>query len=169
MAARPLVLHPDARLKRVAAPVRAFDAALAALVDDIIATMIAAPAVGLTAAHIGVDQRVVVLRLPGPSGAEPVDAEVFINPEIVAASTETARHTEGSVAMPGVTEIVERPARVTVAYQTLDGSPRQTEADGFRAACLQHEIDQLDGIFWIDRLSRLKRDRLVKRFAKRDR
>jgi peptide deformylase len=82
------------------------------------------------------------------------------------ASTERAAHTEGSVSMPAVTEQIERPAVVRVRYQDLSGTVCEEEAKGFRAACLQHEMDQLDGVFWIDRLSRLKRDRLVKRFDK---
>jgi peptide deformylase len=164
--ARPLVLYPDPRLKQPAEPVRDFDDTLRTLIADIVDTMRAAPAVGLTAVHIGVLKRVVVLLLPSPADAVP---DVFINPEIVTASPETARHTEGSVSMPGMSETVERPARITLRYQTPDGTLRETEAEGFRAACLQHEIDQLDGIFWIDRLSRLKRDRLLKRFGKQAR
>ena len=165
MTTRPLVLFPDPRLKQPAEPVRGFDDALQTLIADIVDTMRAAPAVGLTAVHIGINRRVVVLLLPDPSTAVP---EVFVNPEIIAASSETARRTEGSVSMPGLSETVERPARVTVRYQTPDGTVRETEAEGFRAACLLHEIDQLDGLFWIERLSRLKRDRIIKRFGKRE-
>jgi peptide deformylase len=91
---------------------------------------------------------------------------IYVNPEVVWASTELARHQEGSVSMPGVAETVERPARVRVRYQDLSGADRLEEADGLLAVCLQHEIDQLDGIFWVQRLSKLKRDRLVKRFDK---
>ena len=91
---------------------------------------------------------------------------IYANPEVVWASPDLARHAEGSISMPGVSEEVERPARVRIRYQDLDGTERTEEADGFRAACLQHEIDQLDGVFWIQRLSRLKRDRLIKRFGK---
>jgi peptide deformylase len=88
-----------------------------------------------------------------------------VNPEIVWASLERGPQSEGSVSMPGIMDVVERAVRVRVRFQDLAGAEREEEADGFRAACLQHEIDQLDGIFWIDRLSRLRRERAVKRFA----
>ncbi len=85
---------------------------------------------------------------------------------VLETSAETIRHAEGSVSMPGVTEEIERPARVAIRYSDLDGAERTEEAEGFRAICHQHEIDQLDGIFWIDRLSRLKRERVVARYNK---
>jgi peptide deformylase len=96
------------------------------------------------------------------------DAEVriFVNPRVTWAAVETAVYPEGSLSMPGVREEIMRPARVRVAFQDLDGKEREEEADGLLAICLQHEIDQLDGIFWIDRLSRLKRERLVRRYLK---
>ena len=103
----------------------------------------------------------VVVRL---LAAEPV--RVYLNPAIVWSSDERIRHTEGSISMPGVTEEIERAARVRVIYRKLDGSEETEEADGLLAVCHQHEIDQLDGTFWLQRLSRLKRERLVKRFQK---
>jgi peptide deformylase len=138
-----------------------FDAALRALAADLVATMHAAPGVGITGPHVGVLQRVVVLQLPGD--AEP---RVYVNPAVEWASDDTQAHVEGSVSMPGVTDIITRPRAVRVAYQDLDGTPRMENAEGFRAACHQHEIDQLDGIFWIRRLSALKRERIVKKFGK---
>lgn len=161
MAVRPILRYPDPRLRRPAAEVTTFDADLAALADDLLATMRAAPGVGITGPHVGDLRRVVVLQL-GPT--EPV--AVYVNPTITWASAETIRHVEGSVSMSGVRDELERPAQVRVRFQHLDGAVDEEAAEGFRAVCLQHEIDQLDGIFWIDRLSRLKRDRLVKRFAK---
>ena len=161
MAVRSIVRFPDPRLRVRAEPVTAFDAALKALADDLHDTMRAAPGIGITGPHIGVLQRVVVLQL---SGAELV--RVYVNPEIVEASDETIRHTEGSISMPGVTEEVERSARVRVAYRSIEGVEAVEEADGLLAVCHQHEIDQLDGIFWTQRLSALKRERLVKRFQK---
>lgn len=159
--ARPLITYPDARLRLKALPAGIVDDAVRALARDILETMTAVSAVGLTGPHIGALQRVVVIRL-----ALTAEALTYIDPEIVWASSETAVHDEGSVSMPGVTEAVERPARIKVRYLDLAGRPREDEADGFLAACLQHEIDQLDGIFWIDRLSRLKRERVIKRFDK---
>jgi peptide deformylase len=104
-------------------------------------------------------RRVVVIELGG-------DVRTYVNPVVEWSSPETTRIAEGSISMPGVNDEVERPAKVRVRFRDLDGAEKVEEADGFRATCLQHEIDQLDGIFWIDRLSRLKRDRLTKRFAK---
>ena len=93
----------------------------------------------------------------------------YVNPQIVWASADMIRHKEGSVSMPGVTEEIERHARVRMNYQELSGVEKIEEAEGLLSACLQHEVDQLDGIFWIYRLSRLKRDRVVKRFDKTQR
>jgi peptide deformylase len=111
--------------------------------------------VGITAPHIGVLRRVVVLHLPDGSGPR-----TYINPEIVSRSDEIARHEEGSISMPGITEVVERAAQVGVRYRDVDGHERMEDAEGLRAVCHQHEIDQLDGIFWMQRLSALRRKRL---------
>ena len=160
MPVRPLVLYPDRRLRLKAQPVTEWNDSVPALAADVIDTMRAVGAVGLTASHIGDLRRLVVIRL------EPIKPHTYFNPEVVWASPERASHTEGSVSMPGVTEEIERPAAIRVRYHDLSGAICEEEAEGFRAACLQHEIDQLDGVFWTDRLSRLKRDRLVKRFEK---
>lgn len=161
MAVKTIVRFPDARLRAIAEPVHNFDAELRALADDLCDTMRAAPGIGITGPHIGVGKRVVALQL---SASEP--AKVYVNPVIVWASDEKIRHTEGSVSMPGVTDEVERSSHVRVSYSTLDGMIESEEADGLLAVCHQHEIDQLDGIFWIQRLSPLRRERLVKRFQK---
>jgi len=160
MAVRPIVKFPDARLRMVAAPVTVFDDALAQLADDLLETMRAAPGIGITAPHIGVPSRLVVLELTAGN------VRIYVNPVIEWASDETARHDEGSVSMPGALEEIERPARVRVSYQDLSGARLTEEADGLLAVCHQHEIDQLDGIFWLQRLSRLKRERVVKRYER---
>ena len=162
MPAQPILRFPDPRLRLPAAPVTAFDADLAVLVQDLLDTMRAAPGIGITAPHLGIAKRLVVLELPGENRVR-----VYVNPRIVWSSQDEREHVEGSVSMPGVTETVERPARVRVVFQTLEGVEETEEADGLLAVCLQHEIDQLDGIFWIQRLSRLKRERVIKRFQKR--
>jgi peptide deformylase len=164
MPLRPILRYPDARLRQVAEPVAAFDAALSDLAADLLETMRAAPGIGITAPHIGVSLRLVVIELP--DAAEP---RFYVNPEIVEASVQTIRHPEGSVSMPGVSEEVERPAAITVRYRDLDGIEHSETAEGFAAICLQHEIDQLDGLFWIGRLSRLKRERVIKRYEKLER
>ena len=157
----PLILYPDPRLNRPAAPCGDPGEALSALARDVLDTLGAVSAMGLTAPHIGRAERLVVIRLqPDEPHA------VYVDPEIVFASEAQAAHPEGSVSMPGIVEPVERPARVRVRYRDLDGAIREEEAEGLRAACLQHEIDQLDGIFWIERLTRLRRERALKRFAK---
>lgn len=161
MTIRPIVRYPDPRLALPAEPVTAFDGALRVLADDLLETMRAAPGIGITALHIGVPLRVVVLELDARDGAH-----TYVNPGIVWASPETILHREGSVSMPGVTDEVTRHARIRIGYQDLDGQTRTEESDGLRAVCHQHEIDQLDGMFWIRRLSRLKRERLIKRFEK---
>ncbi|MGQ3674891.1 peptide deformylase [Xanthobacter sp. TB0139] len=161
MAVRPLVTFPDPRLRTIAATVEQFDDALATLAQDLLDTMRAAPGVGITALHIGVAQRLVVLELSPEEGPR-----IYVNPQILEASEETMRHVEGSVSMPGVTEEIERPARIRLRYQDLTGQFHEEDAAGFAAVCHQHEIDQLDGIFWLQRLSRLKRERLIKRYEK---
>ncbi|MCK0198911.1 peptide deformylase [Ancylobacter sp. 6x-1] len=161
MPVRAIIRYPDPRLKAVAAPVSVFDAGLSNLAEDLADTMRAAPGIGITAPHIGVGLRVVVLALSPEFGVR-----TYVNPRILWASEETGRHDEGSVSMPGVVDEVERPARIRLAFQDLDGVEREEEADGLLAVCHQHEIDQLDGIFWLQRLSRLKRERAVKRFEK---
>ncbi|TDR85133.1 peptide deformylase [Enterovirga rhinocerotis] len=164
MAVRPLLLFPDARLRQPAAPVVSFDPDLAALAADLRDTLASVSAIGLTAPHIGEPWRVAVIRMePG----DPV--RTYVNPSVSWSSDETQTHDEGSVSMPGMRERIERPARLHLRYRDLAGTPCEEEASGFAAAVIQHEIDQLDGIFWIDRLSRLKRDRLVKRFGKQQR
>ncbi len=161
MAVRGIVRFPDAVLQRACAPVTVFDVALAALAQDLLDTMRAAPGIGIAGPHIGVLQRVIALALPDAAPA------VYVNPVVAWASAERARHEEGSISMPGVGDAVERPARVRVAFQDLDGNPHGLAADGLLSVCLQHEIDQLDGIFWTRRLSPLRRDRVMKRFLKR--
>ncbi len=161
MAVREIVRFPDARLKLRVEPVERFDAELAGLAADLSDTMRAAPGIGITAPHIGVAKRVVVLKL---SDAEAT--KTYVNPAITWASEEKIRHIEGSVSMPGVTEEIERSRAVRVSYRDLDGKDCVEEAEGLRAVCHQHEIDQLDGIFWIQKLSPLKRERLVKKYQK---
>ena len=161
MTIRPIVRFPDPRLALPAQPVTMFDSALRDLAGDLLETMHAAPGIGITAPHIGISLRIVVLDLDATDGAR-----TYVNPEIVWASPETILHREGSVSMPGVNDDVERHARVRIRYHDVDGNLQTEESDGLRAVCHQHEIDQLNGLFWIRRLSRLRRERLIKRFEK---
>jgi peptide deformylase len=161
VATRPIIRFPDPRLRQKAEPIDDIDGEIRTLARDLTETMHGAPGIGITAPHIGVLRQLVVIQLE--SDAEP---HIYINPQIAWTSPEMIRHVEGSVSMPGVTEEIERPQRVRVRYKRLDGTEHEEEAEGLMAVCLQHEIDQLEGIFWIDRLSKLKRDRLIKRFEK---
>ena len=161
MAILPILRFPDPRLRQKAAPVGDIDENVRALARDLTETMHAAPGIGITAPHIGVLRRLVVIQLE--FDPEP---HIYLNPEILWSSSDMIRHVEGSVSMPGVTDELERPAKVRVSYKGLNDTGHEVEAEGLMAVCLQHEIDQLDGIFWIDRLSRLKRERVVKKFRK---
>jgi peptide deformylase len=161
MTIRPILIYPHTGLRKPAIPVVTFDDNLAALALDLVDTMHAANGIGITAAHIGVSLRVVVIELPG--GGEP---ELYINPVIEDMSGDLVRFDEGSVSMPGISEQVERKSQLKLSYQDINGDRHPLEATGFLAICLQHEIDQLDGIFWLSRLSLIKRERAIKRFQK---
>ena len=161
MAIRPIVRYPNARLTLTAQPVTVFDEALRDLARDLLDTLHAAPGIGITAPHVGVASRLVVLELDANVGAQ-----TYVNPEMTWASPEMILHQEGSISMPGVNDDIQRHARTRISYQDLDGNTHVEESAGLRAVCHQHEIDQLNGIFWIQRLSRLKRERLIKRFEK---
>ena len=160
MPAKPILIFPDPYLSTPALKVEVFDEKLRAIADDLLDTMRGALGIGISAPHIGVLKRVVVLELPRDW------VRVYINPCIIRASDEGTSHAEGSISMPGITETIERPARVHIRYRDLHGVEQTEEADGLLAVCLQHEIDQIDGIFWINRLSRLRRERVVKKFEK---
>jgi peptide deformylase len=164
MPIRPIVRYPDPRLTRTAQPVTVFDGALRELAGDLLDTMHAAPGIGITAPHIGILLRVVVLDLDPVNGAR-----TYVNPEIVWASPEMILHQEGSVSMPGVNDEIRRHARIRIHFHDIDGKVQTEESSGLRAVCHQHEIDQLNGMFWLQRLSRLKRERLIKRSEKMSR
>src|SRR5450631_3533440 len=161
MTIRPIVRYPDPRLALPAQPVTVFEDGLRDLARDLLETMHAAPGVGITAPHIGISLRVVVLHLDAIDGAR-----TYVNPEIIWASPEMILHQEGSVSMPGVNDEVSRHTRVRISYHDVHGNLQTEESEGLRAVCHQHEIDQLNGLFWIKRLSHLKRERLIKRFEK---
>ncbi|NTS31849.1 peptide deformylase [Phyllobacterium sp. BT25] len=160
MAIRPILTFPDPALRRPADRIADFGEATQELAQDLLAIMRAAPGIGITAPHVGVPLRLVVIEI------ESGRPRFYINPEIEWSSGDLARREEASVSMPGISDEIERPATIRARYQDLAGNMLSEEASGLLATCLQHEIDQLDGMFWIFRLSRLKRERLVKRFEK---
>ena len=161
MTIRPILRYPNPRLKLPAETVTVFDETLRELAMDLLETMRAAPGIGITAPHVGVSLRLVVLDLDPDRGAQ-----IYVNPVITWASPEMIMHQEGSVSMPGVNDDIQRHRQVRISYQDLGGNACTEESGDLRAVCHQHEIDQLDGVFWLQRLSRLKRDRLIKRFEK---
>jgi peptide deformylase len=164
MALRDILKIPDKRLRLASEPVKRVDANIRALVEDMFETMYDAPGIGLAAIQIGVPKRVVVMDLSKKEDDH--EPRVFINPEITWESEETATHEEGCLSIPEYYEEVERPGAVKVKYLDLDGKEHEVEADGLFATCLQHEIDHTNGVLFIDHISKLKRDRVVKKFTK---
>ncbi|RFB79923.1 peptide deformylase [Methylovirgula sp. 4M-Z18] len=165
MTIRPIVLLPDPRLRLVSEPVTTIDAEIRTLVDDMLETMYDAPGIGLAAIQIGVPKRVVVIDLAKKEEEEPAPM-VFLNPEVVWKSDELATYEEGCLSIPDYFNEVERPAKVRVRYIDRDGKEQEIDADGLLATCLQHEIDHLNGALFIDHISKLKRDRVMKKFTK---
>ena len=164
MALRPILIIPEPLLRKASEPVPAIDAEVRRLVDDMFETMYEAPGIGLAAVQIGVPRRVVTIDVARQE--EPKAPQVFINPEITWSSEETSTYEEGCLSIPQYYEEVERPEKVRVRYQDEKGEAHELEADGLLATCLQHEIDHLEGKLFIDRLSKLKRDRVIKKFQK---
>jgi peptide deformylase len=164
MALLPIITIPDAKLRQVSAPIERVDAELLAFADDMLATMYEAPGIGLAAIQVAVPRRVVVIDVAGKE--ESPAPQVFINPSIVWRSDERSVYEEGCLSIPEYYAEVERPAKVRVAYIDRTGEKREVEADGLLATCLQHEIDHLDGKLFIDYLSKLKRDMVVRKFTK---
>jgi peptide deformylase len=164
MAKRDILIIPDPRLRQKSEPVAAVDQDLRALVEDMFETMYEAPGIGLAAIQIGVPRRIVTMDLAKKDDAK--EPRVFINPEIVSSSEEQSAYEEGCLSIPDYYEEVERPATVKVKYRDLDWKEHEIEADGLLATCLQHEIDHLNGVLFIDHISKLKRDMVMKKFKK---
>jgi peptide deformylase len=162
MAVRDIIKLPDKRLRLVSEPVKRIDDGIRKLVDDMFDTMYKAPGIGLAAIQIGVPKRVIILDLSKKEDDhKPL---VFINAEVTWTSEE--KYEEGCLSIPEYYEEVERPANVKVKYLDLDGKAHETEAKGLLATCLQHEIDHINGVLFIDHLSRLKRSLIIKKFTK---
>ena len=164
MAKREILVLPDARLRQVASEIPVIDAEIKKLAADMLETMYDAPGIGLAAPQIGELKRIVVMDLS--KDGEPNDPIVMINPEILKYSDETVTTEEGCLSIPEIYYDVERPAEVTVRYTDLDGKTVERDAKDRLAICIQHELDHLDGVLYIDYLSRLKRDRVLKKFQK---
>jgi len=165
MALRDILILPDKRLRQKSEPVKKIDAGIRKLVEDMFETMYDAPGIGLAAIQVGIAKRVVTMDLSKKEDTEKHPL-VFINPEVLWRSEETATYEEGCLSIPEFYDEVERPAQVKVKYLDLEGQAQEIEADGLLATCLQHEIDHTNGVLFIDHLSKLKRDRVIKKFTK---
>jgi len=164
MALLPIITLPDPRLRQISTPIESLDAAVLTLLDDMLETMYAAPGIGLAAVQVAVPKRVVVIDTAKKD--EPKNPLFLINPEIVWASEDLGVYEEGCLSVPDYFEEVQRPARVRVRHLDRKGETVEFDADGLLATVVQHELDHLEGGLFIDHLSRLKRDRVVKKFAK---
>ena len=167
MAIREIVKLPDPILKKVSQPVERVDDELRALADDMVATMYDAPGIGLAAVQVGIPRRLLVVDIA--KDEEPRFPKAFINPEIVWSSDELSEYEEVCLSIPEVFDTIQRPAEVRVSYLDRDGKPHETPYDGLMATVLQHEIDHLNGILFIDYLSRLKRGTIIRKFTKQAR
>ena len=164
MAILPIITAPDPRLKQVSKPVKAVDDDLRKLMDAMLATMYAAPGIGLAAIQVGIPKNVIVMDL---GEDHPLDGPLYlVNPEILEASDEVNTYQEGCLSVPEEYWDVERPARATVRYLDYNGETQIMETDGLLATCVQHEMDHLQGILFIDHLSSLKRNMILRRAAK---
>ena len=168
MALREIIILPDKQLRLVSKPVEKVTTEIRKLADDMFETMYDAPGIGLAAIQVAQPLRLITMDLAkkeedGESKPRP---RVFINPELVSASEEVSLYEEGCLSIPEYYEVVERPAKVRFRYLDLDGQLCEEDADGLFATCIQHEIDHLNGVLFVDYLSKLKRDRVLKKFAK---
>ena len=163
MAILPIIETPDARLRQISEPVATVDDALRALMDDMLETMYDAPGIGLAAIQVGVPKRVLVIDLQEDEQRNP---RFFVNPEIVGESDEINVYNEGCLSVPEMYAEVERPATVTARWLDYNGAAHEEVLDGLLATCLQHEMDHLEGILFVDHLSKLKRDMLLKKLDK---
>jgi peptide deformylase len=171
MAILPILEAPDPRLRIISSPVEAIDDDLQRLIDDMFETMYDAPGIGLAAIQVGVPKRVLVIDLQEPEsdeeGAPPVKKPlVFINPEILETSEELSVYNEGCLSVPEQFAEVERPATIRASWMDREGRIHEERLEGLLATCLQHEMDHLQGVLFVDHLSRLKRDMLLKKLTK---
>ena len=168
MAIREIIILPDKQLRLVSKPVEKVTAEIRKLADDMFETMYDAPGIGLAAIQVAQPLRLITMDLAKKTedGETKPQPRVFINPEIISSSEELSVYEEGCLSIPEYYEAVERPAQVRVKYLDLEGREQEVEASGLLATCLQHEIDHLNGVLFIDHISKLKRDMVVKKFKK---
>ena len=164
MAIRPIITLPDPKLRLRSEPIHKVDAATQALLDDMMETMYDAPGIGLAAIQLGLPHRLVVLDVAKQD--EPKQPLFLVNPEIVWSSEGLSVYEEGCLSIPDIYEEVERPEAVRVRFLDRDGQACEMPADGLLATAVQHEIDHLNGVLFVDHISRLKRDRVIRKFVK---
>jgi len=164
MTVRPILTAPDPRLKAVSRPVVRVDDEIRRLIDDLVESMYAADGIGLAAIQIGVPKRILVMDLDQRDGKK--NPLAFINPKILWASEELATFEEGCLSVPEIWEEVARPAKIRAEYLDRDGARQELEAEGLLATCLQHEMDHLEGVLFLDHLSKLKRSIALRKLAK---
>jgi peptide deformylase len=164
MTIKPLIILPDPVLRQVSSPIAQVDDAVRKLSDDMLETMYDAPGIGLAAIQVGIPMQMLVIDLH--KEGEEKQPQIFINPEVLRSSDERSAYEEGCLSIPDYYAEVERPAKVTVKYIDISGKEQIVEAEGLLATCLQHEIDHLNGVLFIDYISRLKREMVIKKFTK---
>ncbi|CZT34015.1 peptide deformylase [Rhizobium sp. 9140] len=164
MTIKPLIILPDPLLRQISAPVERVDDDVRRVADDMLETMYDAPGIGLAAIQIGLPRRLLVIDL-AKEGDDPAP-QVFINPEILTSTDEHSVYEEGCLSIPDYYAEVERPAGITLRYLDREGRQQEIAADGLLATCLQHEIDHLNGVLFIDHISKLKREMVVRKFTK---
>jgi len=164
MTIKPLIILPDPVLRQVSSPIAQVDDAVRKLSDDMLETMYDAPGIGLAAIQVGIPKRMLVIDLH--KEGEEKQPQIFINPEVLSSSDERSTYEEGCLSIPDYYAEVERPAKVTVKYVNISGKEQLLETEGLLATCLQHEIDHLNGVLFIDYISRLKREMVIKKFTK---
>ena len=168
MALREIIILPDRQLRLISKPVEEITAEIRQLADDMFETMYDAPGIGLAAIQVAKPLRLITMDLAkkNEEGETSPQPRIFINPEILSSSEEVAVYEEGCLSIPEYYEEVERPAKVRVRFMDIDGKVHEEDAEGLYATCIQHEIDHLNGVLFVDYLSKLKRDRVLKKFTK---
>ncbi|MFL2883466.1 MAG: peptide deformylase [Pelagibacteraceae bacterium] len=164
MTIRKIITEPDVLLRKISNPIEKFDKTLKTLMDDMLETMYKAPGIGLAAIQVGVLRRVIVIDLS--KNGEKKNPLYLVNPKIIFKSQTLATYEEGCLSLPGQFAEIQRPSECHLEYLDYDGKPQELKANGLLATCIQHEIDHLDGILFIDYLSKLKKDFIIKKLSK---
>ena len=164
MALRQILTEPNKILREKSLFVEKIDEDLQKLMDDMLETMYAAPGIGLAAIQVGIPKRIIVLDIAQKNG--PRDPKFFINPEIIEKSENNSTYEEGCLSVPGQFAEIDRPDKCHIKYLDYHGQPKELKAEGMLATCIQHEIDHLEGILFIDYLSKLKKSMIIKKLSK---